>query len=70
MFIENHCDFDDMSNIINKSDLIIKFLKSARVSQLMQEKMMSLHEEFIHKDISRDFTVNQNENENSRLYLM
>ena len=31
--------------------------------------MMLLREEFIHKDISEDFTINQNENENSRLSL-
>jgi len=36
----------------------------------MQEKMMLLREEFIHKDISKDFTINQSENENFRLSLM
>jgi len=36
----------------------------------MQEKMMLLREEFIHKDISEDFTINQNESENFRLSLM
>ncbi len=36
----------------------------------MQEEMMLLREEFIHKDISEDFTINQSENENSRLSLM
>ncbi len=32
--------------------------------------MMLLHEEFIHKDISKDFIINQSENENFRLSLM
>ncbi len=31
--------------------------------------MMLLHEEFIHKDISEDFTINQSESENFRLNL-
>ncbi len=31
--------------------------------------MILLREEFIHKDISEDFTINQSENENSRLSL-
>jgi len=31
--------------------------------------MMLLREEFIHKDINRDFTINQSENKNSRLSL-
>ncbi len=32
--------------------------------------MMLLHEEFIHKDISWDFIINQSETENFRLSLM
>jgi len=36
----------------------------------MQEKMMLLREEFIHKDISQDFTINQSESENFKLSLM
>ncbi len=32
--------------------------------------MMLLREEFIHKDISWDFTINQSESENFRLSLM
>jgi len=36
----------------------------------MQEKMMLLREEFISKDISKDFTINQSKSENSRLSLM
>ncbi len=31
--------------------------------------MMLLREEFIHKDISRDFTINQSKNENFKLSL-
>ncbi len=31
--------------------------------------MMLLREEFIHKDISKNFTINQNESENFRLSL-
>jgi len=31
--------------------------------------MMLLREEFIHKDISEEFTINQSENKNSRLSL-
>ncbi len=31
--------------------------------------MMLLREEFIHKDISEDFIINQSENENSKLSL-
>ena len=31
--------------------------------------MMLLREEFIHKDITRDFIINQSENKNSRLSL-
>ncbi len=31
--------------------------------------MMLLREEFIHKDISKNFTINQSESENSRLSL-
>ena len=36
----------------------------------MQEKMMLLHEEFIHKDISQDFIINQSKSENFKLSLM
>ncbi len=32
--------------------------------------MMLLHEEFIHKDINKNFTVNQSKSENFRLSLM
>ncbi len=32
--------------------------------------MMLLREEFIHKDISRNFTINQSESENFKLSLM
>ncbi len=32
--------------------------------------MMLLREEFIHKDISKDFTINQSKNENFKLSLM
>jgi len=35
----------------------------------MQENMMLLREEFIHKDINEDFTINQSESENSKLSL-
>jgi len=35
----------------------------------MQEKMMLLREKFIHKDISKDFTINQNKSENFKLNL-
>jgi len=35
----------------------------------MQEKMMLLRKEFIHKDISKDFIINQSKNENFRLSL-
>ncbi len=31
--------------------------------------MMLLREEFIHENISKDFTINQSESENSRLSL-
>ncbi len=36
----------------------------------MQEKIMLLREEFIHKDISKNFTINQSESENFKLSLM
>ncbi len=32
--------------------------------------MMLLYKKFIHKDINKDFTINQNESENFRLSLM
>ncbi len=32
--------------------------------------MMLLREEFIHKDISKDFIINQSKNKNFRLNLM
>ncbi len=32
--------------------------------------MMLLHEEFIHKNISEDFTINQSESKNFKLSLM
>jgi len=35
----------------------------------MQEEMMLLREEFIHKNISKDFTINQSESENFKLSL-
>jgi len=36
----------------------------------MQEKIMLLREEFIHKNISKDFTINQSKSENFKLSLM
>lgn len=36
----------------------------------MQEKIMLLCEEFIYKNISKDFIINQNENMNFKLNLM
>jgi len=36
----------------------------------MQEEMMLLREEFIHKDISENFTINQSKSENFKLSLM
>ncbi len=35
----------------------------------MQEKIMLLCKEFIHKNISKDFIINQSESENFRLSL-
>ncbi len=32
--------------------------------------MMLLHKEFIHKDISKDFTINQSASKNFKLSLM
>ncbi len=46
-----------MSDVFDQSDLIVEVLKTTRVDERMQRKIVMLREEFVNKSIDEDFRV-------------
>ena len=58
-----------MRNVFDSNDLIIEFSKTTKICEKMQKQIVKLRKNFINKNVSRDFEIDQNENKFFELNL-
>ncbi len=46
-----------MNDVFDQSDLIVEVLKTTKINERMQRKIVMLREEFVNKSIDEDFRV-------------